>query len=51
MLKCPKQCLKLHGSIFVIFFDSVLVAAEILRKFVIILTPDDKYSLSVKVNV
>ena len=31
--------------------DSVLVLSEILRLFVNILTPDDKYSLSVKASV
>ena len=30
---------------------SVLVVSEILRLFVNILTPDDKYSLSVKASV
>ena len=60
MLKCPKDCINLHGSIFGIFFDhserissrnSVLLLYEILRLFVYILTPDDKYSLSVKASV
>ena len=31
--------------------DSVLVVSEILKLFVNILTPDDKYSLSVKASV
>ena len=31
--------------------NSVLVVSEIFRLFVNILTPDDKYSLSVKVSV
>ena len=31
--------------------NSVLVVSEILRLFVNIFTPDDKYSLSVKVSV
>ena len=31
--------------------NSVLVVSEILRLFVNILTPDDKYSVSVKVSV
>ena len=61
MLKGPKECLNMHGSIFVIIFDhsekkirpkiSVLVVSEILWLFVKILTPDEKYSLSVKVRV
>ena len=60
MLKGPKHCLNLHGSIFVRFFDhsekkislknSVLVVSEILRLFVNILTPDDKYFLPVKAS-
>ena len=61
MLKGPKHCLNLDGSIFVIFFDhsekkissknSVLLVPETLRLLVNILTPDDKYSLSVKASV
>ena len=61
MLKGPKDCVDLHCSIFVIFFItlkkkisskySVLVVSEILRLFVNILTPDDKYSLSGKASV
>ena len=61
MLKGPNDCLNLHGSIFVIFFlslwkkinskNSVLAVSEILRLFVNILTPDDKYCLSVKASV
>ena len=59
MLKGPKHCIILHGSIFVKFFDysekesknSVLVGPEISRLFVNILTPGDKYSLSVKASV
>ena len=77
MLKGPKDCLNLHGTIFLIFFltlwnkissnarqyfchifwsftkkislkNSVLVISEIFSLFFNILTPDDKYSLSVK---
>ena len=61
MLKGPKHCLNLDGSICLIFFDhsekkissknSVLVVSEMLRLFVNILTPDDKYSLSLKASV
>ena len=61
MLKCPTDCLNLHGSIFFHFFwsplkkpsseNSVLVVSKILRLFVNIFTPDDKYSLSVKASV
>ena len=61
MLKGPKHCLNLDGSICLIFFDysekkissknSVLVLSEILRLFVNILTPDGNYSLSVKASV
>ena len=61
MLKCPKDRLNLHSSIFSHIFLSlwnkiyskkfVLVVFEILRLFVKILTPDDKYSLSVKPSV
>ena len=61
MLKGPRDCVDLHCSIFVIFFItlkkkisskySVLVVSEILRLFVNILTPDDKYSLSGKASV
>ena len=61
MLKGPKHCLNLHGSSFVIFFkhskktsalkNSVIVLSDILVLFVNILTPNDKYSLSVKVSV
>ena len=61
MLKGPKHCLNLDGSIFLIFCDhpekkissknSFLVVSEILRLFVNILTPDEKYSLSVKASV
>ena len=61
MLKGPKRCFNLHGRIFLIFFDhserksaqkiSVLVISKILRLFVNILIPDDKYSLSVKASV
>ena len=59
-LNGPKDCLNLHGSISVRFFDHserkpvqkfVLVVAEILKLFVNILTADDKYSLSVKASV
>ena len=58
MLKGPKHCSKLHGSILLVFFkslwkkiclkSSVFIVSEILRQFVKIVTPDDKYSLSVK---
>ena len=60
MLKGPKSCLNFHGSIFVILWSpskkisskmSVLVVSEILRLLVNILTPDDKYSLSVKASI
>ena len=59
MLKGPKDCLNLHGSIFVRYFDNseknqleiVLAVSEILRLFANILTPDDKYFLSVKASV
>ena len=63
MLKGSNKFLKLRGSIFVIFFDqserrsaqktlsSFLVVCKILILFVNILTPDDKYSLSVKASV
>ena len=61
MLKGPKYCLNLHGSKFVIFSEhskrtsvrknSAIVLPNILRLFVNILTPNDKYSLSVKVSV
>ena len=57
MLKCIKDCLNLHGSIFVICLlvllkktsskKSFLVVSDTLRVFVNILTPDDRYSLSV----
>ena len=57
MLKDPKRCI----SIFVRFFyysegksvrkNSVLVGSEISRLFVDILTPDDKYFLTVKASV
>ena len=61
MLNGPKHCLNPHGSIFVIVLDRserksagksfFLEVSEILRLFVNILTPDDKYSLSVKASV
>ena len=64
MLNGPKHCLNLHDSYFVIFFDhsekkskksnskdSVLVVSEILKLFVNILSPDDKYSLPLKASV
>ena len=61
MLKVPKHCLNLDGSIFVVFFDhsekkissenSDLVISEIFRLLVNILTPEDKHSLSVKASV
>ena len=61
MLKGPKHCLDLHISIFLISFDhsarksaqknAVLVVSEILRLFVNILTPDNKYSLPRKASV
>ena len=61
ILKGRKHCWCIHGSTFVINFwslwksfclrNSVSVASQILRLFVNLLTPDDKYSLSVKVSV
>ena len=61
MLKGPEDCLNLPISTFVIFFDksekkvgsknSVLVVYEILTLFVNILSPAEKYSLSVKASV
>ena len=61
MLKRLKDCLNQHGTIFLIFFLTllkkirskkyVLVVSEILRLFVSILTPDGKYSVSVKPTV
>ena len=62
ILKRPKDCLnKSAGHLFCNVFwsllneisseNSVLVVSEILRLFVNILTPDDKYSLSVKASV
>ena len=60
MLNGLKHCLNLDRSIFDIFVDqsekvslknSVLVVYEILTLLVNILTPDDKYSLSVKASV
>ena len=61
MLKGPKHCWRLHGSTFVINFwslwksfcskNSVSVVSQILKLFVNLLTPDDKYSLSVKKSV
>ena len=61
MLKGPKHYLNPERSIFLIFFDHsekkirtknfVLVVSEVLRLLVNILTPDDKYSLSVKASV
>ena len=52
-IKGPKDCLNLHGNIFVIFFDHSegKPATEILRLFVNLLTPDEKYSLSVNTGV
>ena len=60
MLNGVKHWKNLYGSIFFIFFDhlwkeissenSLLVVSEILRLFANILTPDDKYSLSVKTS-
>ena len=54
MLKGPKYILNEHGTIFQIFFLSlwykistkklILVVSDILRLFVNMLTPDDKYS-------
>ena len=59
--KGSKDCLNLHGSNFVICFDhsertfssinSVLVVTEMLRLFVNMLSPYDKYTLSVKVSI
>ena len=61
MLKGPKHCLNLHGSVFVIFFDllskkispinALFEASEILRLFFSIVTPYNKYILSVKASV
>ena len=61
MLNGPKHCLNLHGRIFVILFDhsetksaqknAVLVVSEILRLFLNILNPYEKYCLSVKASV
>ena len=61
IFKGLNQCLNLHGSICVIFFDyserksahknSFLEVSEILRLFVSILTADNKYILSVKAIV
>ena len=60
MLKGRKDYLNLHCSAFVIFFwslwnkisskNSVLVVSKTLTLFFNILTPDDKYSLSVKAS-
>ena len=52
-IKGPKDCLNLHSNIFVIFFDHSegKPATEILRLFVNLLTPDEKYSLSVNTGV
>ena len=57
MLKGPKDFLNLRGGLFGIFFDhserkladnfSVSVVSEIFTLFVHIMTPDEKYSLSV----
>ena len=57
MLKRLKNWLNLHGRKLVLFFDhsekkimsknSVLVLSEILELFGNILTPNDKYSLSI----
>ena len=61
MLKGPKHYLNQHGSFFshislslrnkIISKNSVLVVCEILRLFVNKLTPDHKYSLSVRASV
>ena len=60
MLKAPEHCLNMHSKIFVIFFDDfernqfekfLLLVFEILSLFVNILTPNEKYSLSVKPSV
>ena len=61
MLKSAKNCLNLHGSMFVIFFDHsetkgapksiFLLVSEIFRLFLNILTPDDMYCISVKASV
>ena len=58
MLISLKDCLNLHGSNFLTLFDRsekkissknfVLVVSEVLRLFVNILTPDEKYSLALK---
>ena len=60
MLKGRKDCLNMNGQYFSNIFwsiwkeisskNSVLVVSEILRLFVNILTPNDKYSLSVKAS-
>ena len=50
MLKGPERNFNQHGIIFVIFLD-FLVVSEILTLFVNILTPDDKYSPSVKASI
>ena len=54
MLKSPPQLLcEIFWSLWMTFSskNSVLVASEILKMFVNILIPNDKYSLSVKVSV
>ena len=60
MLKCPQHCFNLHSSIFVIFFYPSeknqlekydLLVCEILRLFLNILIPDEKYFLLVKSSV
>ena len=61
MLKGRKHCLNLHRRNFVRFShhserksvqkNSVLLVSKILRLFVNIFTPGDKYSLSVKTSV
>ena len=51
MLKYPRQQIyRVFASLWETYSSemSVLVLSEILRLFVKILTPDDKYSLSVK---
>ena len=56
MLKFTKDCLNLHRSFFLKFFDhsesksKILVVSETLKIFVNILSPDDKYSVSVKAS-
>ena len=64
MLKYPEHCWNLHSSEVIFLFsdiflsiwknlgseNSVLAVSQIFRLFLNILTPDDKYSLLVKVR-